>query len=114
MIRTDTGALGARCRPDTWARLQPRLAAMHWLGAAPQDLVDLLQDVPGPLRPEAQRVLGAMARGAWQVRGLSGPYRQAARLGFVVQAGRLAWWLRFELAPQLRVVSIEPVAVSGG
>ena len=108
MTPTDRSRLAAGCRPDTWQRLAPRLAAMHVpAGDGPEVLVQWLEQAGGRVRSDAQRVLRAMERHTWRVQALTGPYNAATKLGFRVTAGAQAWWLQFEPAPRLRIVRIE-------
>jgi hypothetical protein len=108
MTPTDRSRLAAGCRPDTWQRLAPRLAAMHVpVGDGPEVLVLWLEQAGGRVRSDAQRVLRAMERHHWRVQALTGPYNAATKLGFRVTAGAQAWWLQFEPAPRLRIVRIE-------
>lgn len=102
------------CHPESWRRLAPVWLAPHWPDAAPADLLRLLQSVPPPLTPSAQRVLRALQRQPWRVQALPGASAGSARLGFQLQVGGGRWWLRFEAVPQLRIVAIESIDPARG
>ncbi|MFT3721575.1 hypothetical protein [Pseudorhodoferax sp.] len=108
MSNPQHASLAAACRQDSWARLAPRLLALHIdPSAGPQRLVQLLEEADARVRVDASHVLRAMSRHAWRVQALAGPYRGSPRLGFQVAAGRQTWWLQFEQMPRLRIVRIE-------
>lgn len=108
--------IAAQCRPLSWQRLRPRLAALAApADAGPELLVQWLlatqqQLPPGSTRTEARRLLQAMARQPWHVSALEGPYGQSPRLGFRVHAAGGIWWLQFGPVPTPRICQIERVS----